>query len=625
MASKEELAQLAAVAAAAKAEAAKAAAEAAQAAYEAALASSSTSGTGNDAAPSSAESTSATAKHVITAPESTPRDTAERELSAYAQEVRAGYSTENAIPVGVYMEDKQPIPSIPVTLPLAMLNRHGLIAGATGTGKTRTLQLLAEGLSTAGVPVFLTDIKGDLTGMIEAGQSSDALLERTHAQGQHWIPTAFPAEFFSLGGTGTGIPIRTSVTDFGPLLMAKVLRLNETQESTLSLIFHWADKQGLGLIDLGDLRDVIRYLTSDEGASELQGIGGVAPATAGVILRQLSALEAQGADEFFGEPSFDVNDFMQMRVCPDGQTRGVLSILELPDLSGQPALFSTFIMWLLAELFEVMPEVGDPSKPKLVFFFDEAHLLFDDATPAFLDAIVRTVRLIRSKGIGIIFVTQTPKDIPSDVLAQLGAKVQHALRAHTPADQQALRATVKTFPTSTLNLEEVLPNLGTGEAIITVLDRKGRPSPVAPTKIWAPQSTMGAAMHTPIEPLVTASALQEKYGTKVDPESATELLAKRVAEEKAAAEAKKAAQKEADRKVKELEEQLKAEKKEREKEIAAAQKKAEKAAQDAQRAAQREAERQAKRRERFVDNVVNSVARNIGTNIVRSIFGTRKR
>ena len=617
MASKAELAKLAAEAAAAKAAAAQAAAEAAQAAYEAALAQS---------AASSGES-----GHPDSTPLSTPPAAADLPTpvtSEYAQEVAAGYSTENALPIGVYLENEAPVPSVPVTLPLQMLNRHGFVAGATGTGKTRTLQLMAEGLSNAGVPVFLTDIKGDLTGMVEPGSRSEALDKRTGAQGQAWAPASFPCEFYSLGGAGTGIPIRTSVTDFGPLLLAKVLQLNETQESALSLIFSWADAQGLALIDLGDLRSVTAYLTSEEGADELEGIGGIAPATAGVILRQISALQAQGADDFFGEPSFDVHDFMRVTASGATATRGVVSILELPDLSAQPALFSTFIMWLLAELFEVMPEVGDPEKPKLVFFFDEAHLLFDEATPAFLDAVVRTVRLIRSKGIGIIFVTQTPKDIPEDVLAQLGARVQHALRAHTPKDQKALRATVETFPNSPLDLEELLPSLGTGEAVVTVLDKKGRPSPVAPTKVWAPASVMGVAQHTDIGQLAAASPLAAKYGEKVDPESATELLAARIAADQAAAEAAKQAEaeaKEQERLARELEKQLEAEKKAAAREAERAAREAEKEAQRAWRAAEREAERQAKRRERVVDNVINSVARNVGNSIFRSIFGNRRR
>lgn len=382
MVSEAELAQLAAKAAQAKAEAAQAAADAAQAAYEAVLAAARDSAeVGAESVltePSAAAETSSVTElmsrvidptsNTVIASEvnsETTQDTAlqpmqSSSLSDYAQRVQTGYTREGAIPLGVYLEEGEPVASVPVTLPLATMNRHGLIAGATGTGKTRTLQLLAEGLSDAGVPVFLTDIKGDLTGLVESGVSSPALEERTVKQGQAWVPAAFPAEFYSLGGQGEGLPIRTSVTDFGPLLLAKVLGLNDTQESALSLIFHWADQAGLALIDLGDLRSALTYLTSDEGKDELTAIGGVAPATAGVILREISALEAQGANEFFGEPAFDVHDFMRLSSAGchaggfsgdggatsdgGGAGRGVLSILELPDLSGQPALFSSFII-----------------------------------------------------------------------------------------------------------------------------------------------------------------------------------------------------------------------------------------------------------------------------------------
>ena len=351
---------------------------------------------------------------------------------------------EQAIELGVLMENDEPIPSAPVRIPLAMVNRHGLITGATGTGKTRTLQLMAEQISAAGVPVFAADIKGDLSGIAMPGQPSDKLLARTARMGQEWQPQAFPTEFFALGGQGTGVPLRATMSSFGPLLLAKVLDLNEVQESSLGLVFHYADEAGLPLLDLADLRAVLTHLTSDEGKSELKAIGGLSTATAGVILRTLITFADQGADAFFGEPEFDTTDLL--RVTRDG--RGVVSLLELPNLQSRPALFSTFLMWLLADLFHQLPEVGDIDKPKLVFFFDEAHLLFADASKAFLNAIAQTVRLIRSKGIGIFFVTQTPKDVPDEVLGQLGSRVQHQLRAHTPNDAKALKQTVATFPKS---------------------------------------------------------------------------------------------------------------------------------------------------------------------------------
>jgi DNA helicase HerA-like ATPase len=388
------------------------------------------------------------------------------------------------------------------------------------------------------VPVFVSDIKGDLSGMAVPGEPKDFIAARAADIGQAWSPAAYPLEFYSLGGVGKGVPLRTTVTDFGPLLMAKVLGLNATQESSLSLIFHWADKAGLALLDLIDLRAAIQFLTSDEGKDELKGIGGVSSATAGVILREISALEAQGAEAFFGEPAFDTSELL--RVGGDG--RGVISALELPALQDRPALFSTFLMWLLAELFEELPEVGDLDKPKLVFFFDEAHLLFTDASRDFLTQVTQTVRLIRSKGVGVFFVTQTPKDVPADVLAQLGSRVQHALRAFTPDDERALRASARTFPNSPYDLEEVLTVLGTGEAIVTVLSDKGAPTPVAWTRLRAPRGSMEVAPDATIDGIVAASPLQARYGTEVDRESAYELLAARAAAAAEAAEEREAAE-----------------------------------------------------------------------------------
>ena len=319
---------------------------------------------------------------------------------------------------------------------------------------------MTEQISAAGVPVFAADIKGDLSGIASPGQPNDKLLARTKKIGQDWQPRACPIEFFALGGQGLGVPLRATISSFGPVLLAKVLGLNEVQESSLGLVFHYADQAGLPLLDLKDLRAVLTHLTSDEGKAELKAIGGLSAATVGVILRTLITFSDQGADEFFGEPEFDSADLL--RVTRDGQ--GVVSLLELPNLIDRPAVFSTFLMWLLADLFHELPEVGDVDKPKLVFFFDEAHLLFADASKAFLDAIAQTVRLIRSKGVGIFFVTQTPKDVPDDVLAQLGSRVQHQLRAHTPNDAKALKQTVATFPKSHYDLAETLQQLGIGEA-----------------------------------------------------------------------------------------------------------------------------------------------------------------
>ena len=410
-----------------------------------------------------------------------------------------------------------------VRVPLAMMNRHGLIAGATGTGKTRTLQLLSEQLSAAGVPVFAADYKGDVSGIAQPGETGGPAEKRARELSQDFEPTGFPAEYLALGGIGPGVPVRATVSDFGPLLLAKILEANETQEQSLSLVFRYADENGLPLLDLADLRALLTFLDSEEGKAELQGLGGVSSATVGVLLRGLAQLEDGGGNEFFGEPQLEIADLI--RTAPDG--RGIVSCLELAAMQDKPQLFSTALMWLLAELFEQLPEVGDLPKPKLVFFFDEAHLLFDGATDAFLDAVVRTVRMIRSKGVGVFFVTQTPKDVPADVLAQLGNRIQHALRAFTPDDAKALRATVSTFPTSELyDLEELLPQLGTGEAAVTILSEDGVPTPVVHTRLRAPLARMAPA--DDVESAAKASPLWAKYGTRVDAESARELLAERM-------------------------------------------------------------------------------------------------
>ena len=392
-----------------------------------------------------------------------------------------------ALELGTVVLDDTAFPTARIRMPLSMLNRHGLVAGATGTGKTKTLQLIAEQLSDAGVPVFLADIKGDVSGMAAKGVSNDRITARAKDTGSDWEPKAFPAEFLALGGLGDGVPVRATMTSFGPVLLSKVLGLNDTQESSLGLVFHFADKAGLPLLDLKDLRAVINHLVSDEGKADIKELGGLSTATAGVILRELIGLSDQGGDVFFGEPEFDTADLM--RLTPDG--KGVLSIMGLTAVQDNPKLFSTFLMWLLADLFHDLPEVGDVDKPKLVFFFDEAHLLFDDASEAFLDAIARTVRLIRSQGVGVFFVTQTPKDVPSEVLAQLGNRVQHALRAFTPDDAKALKATVSTFPKSdAYDLGELLTQMGIGEAVVIILSEKGAPTPIAWTRLRAPETRM---------------------------------------------------------------------------------------------------------------------------------------
>lgn len=532
--------------------------------------------------------------------------------------IRSGYAFDAvALELGALVNGEA-LADVPVRIPLAMLNRHGLVAGATGTGKTKTLQVLAEQLSAAGVPVFAADIKGDLSGIASSGEASDKLLERTTGIGQDWKPTASPTEYFSLGGVGKGVPIRATITGFGPLLLSKVLGLNDTQESSLGLVFHYAEHAGLPLLDLADLRAVLSYLISDDGKAELTDLGGLSSATVGVILRELITFADQGADAFFGEPEIDTAEFL--KTTADGN--GVINLLEVPGVQDKPALFSTFLMWLLADLFNDLPEVGDQDKPKLVFFFDEAHLLFKDASKDFLSSITQTVRLIRSKGVGIFFVTQTPKDVPSDILGQLGSRVQHQLRAFTPDDAKSLRATVSTYPTSGYDLEKVLQSLATGEAIVTVMNEKGAPSPVAWTRMRAPQGSMSPTPDAQIDATVAASPLLAKYGTAIDRDSAREMLARKLG---AAADAEAARQAAAD--------QAKTD--------ADAAKAAAKAAADrakAQKAADAEynrllkktggstRSRAAKPQKTMLDEVLGSrTTQTILTSVVAGIFGTRRR
>ncbi len=462
--------------------------------------------------------------------------------------VAPGYAfTGPALELGGLMVDASTLTGVPIRIPLGMVNRHGLVAGATGTGKTKTLQLLAEQLSAAGVPVFAADIKGDLSGLSVPGAENPKVVERASSVGQTWKATGFPVEFFALGGQGTGIPLRVTMSAFGPTLLAKVLGLNDTQESSLGLVFHYADQAGLPLLDLADLREVVKYLASDEGKGDLKDLGGLSSATAGVILRELIGFSDQGADAFFGEPEFDTRDLL--RTTPDGH--GLISLVELPNLQDRPALFSTFLMWLLADLFHDLPEVGDLDVPKLVFFFDEAHLLFADASKAFLDAIAQTVRLIRSKGVGVFFVTQSPTDVPDDVLGQLGSRIQHQLRAATPNDAKALKQTVNTYPHSAYpDLGQVILSLGIGEAIVTVMSERGAPTPVAWTRLRAPESLMGAADPVAMEQSVKGSSLYATYAETVDRESAREKLAAKLAAgaEKAQAEQAQAEQAKAEQK-----------------------------------------------------------------------------
>jgi DNA helicase HerA-like ATPase len=448
-------------------------------------------------------------------------------MGDFGATIAEAYATEGAaIDLGRGVHDGKLATDAVVRVPLRMMNRHGLVAGATGTGKTITLQTLAEQLSDAGVAVFAADVKGDVSGVGAPGEPGGPAEKRMSELGLAFEPRGYPVEYLSLGGIGPGVPVRATVSDFGPQLLAKILEANETQEQSLALVFHYADQKGLPLLDLSDLRALLTFLDSDAGKEELEGIGGLASSTVGVLLRSLVGLETGGGNEFFGEPQLDIADLI--RAAPDG--RGVISCLELPAVQDKPRLFSTALMWLVAELFEQLPEAGDLDRPKLVFFFDEAHLLFNGATKAFLESVTQTVRLIRSKGVGVFFVTQVPDDVPSEVLGQLGNRVQHALRAFTPDDAKALKAAASTYPNSDFyEIEELLTQMGIGEAAVTILSEDGVPTPVVHTRLRAPGSRMGPA--DDVDGAAKTSPLYSKYGTRRDAESAREQLAARIAEQ----------------------------------------------------------------------------------------------
>ncbi len=430
-----------------------------------------------------------------------------------------------------------------VNLALKMMNRHGLIAGATGTGKTRTLQLMAEQLSDAGVPVFMLDVKGDLSGLAEPGKTNDALIERGNAVGIPFVPSSFPLEIFSLSGK-LGAPMRVTVEDFGPVLLSRILDLNDTQSGVLSAIFKYADDNQLPIVDFADLKRLLSYLSEGPGAEEIKAdYGKISAASASTILRKIVAIEQQGLAHIFGEKEFDIQDLFGK---VDGN--GVISLLNISDIQDQPLLFSTFLLSLLAQLFKKMPEVGDLDKPKLVFFFDEAHLLFNGASKAFLTQIEQIVRLIRSKGVGVFFCTQAASDIPESVLGQLGNRVQHALRAFTPNDAENLRKTVKTYPTSEFyEIDKVLTSLGTGQALITVLNDKGIPTEVVATHLVPARAVMGPCQPEEYQRLLNESSFQNKYQERIERRTASEILEERLvqheqeeAKEQAAKEAEKA-------------------------------------------------------------------------------------
>ncbi len=410
----------------------------------------------------------------------------------------------------------------PEYLTLKLANRHGLVTGATGTGKTVTLQVMAEGFSNAGVPVFAADIKGDLSGVAAAGDGKEPFVKRAKEIGIDYVPDRFPVVFWDLFGE-QGHPIRTTVTEMGPLLLARLLELNDTQEGILNIAFKVADDNNWPVIDLKDLRALLNFVGENEREIDTK-YGNVAKNSIGAIQRQILRLETQGAEKFFGEPALDIRDFMKT----DRDQRGVINILAADKLMASPRLYASFLLWLLSELFEELPEVGDLDKPKLVFFFDEAHLLFNDAPKPLLDAVEQVVRLIRSKGVGVYFVTQNPLDVPQEVLAQLGNRVQHALRAFTPRDQKAVKAAAETFRQNpAFSTEKAITELGVGEALVSTLEPGGVPSIVERTLIAPPAGRVGPLTEAERSGLIAASPMRGRYDQAVDSESAYEMLAKR--------------------------------------------------------------------------------------------------
>lgn len=411
-----------------------------------------------------------------------------------------------------------------VNLALKMMNRHGMVAGATGTGKTRTLQLIAEQLSDKGVPVFMLDVKGDLSGLAEEGKTNEALIKRGNAVGVPFVPASFPIEIFSLTGN-VGIPMRITVEDFGSILLSRILDFNETQTGVLGVIFKYAEDNQMPLVNLADLKKLLPYLSEGFGAAEIKDdYGKISTASAGAILRKIIAAEQQGIDQIFGEKEFDIQDLFN-RI--DG--KGVISLLNISDSQDKPLVFSTFLLSLLAQLFRKLPEVGDLEKPKLVFFFDEAHLLFKDASKALMSQVEQIIRLIRSKGVGVFFCTQSASDIPESVLGQLGSRVQHALRAFTPKDVENLKKTVHTYPHSDFyQIDKELTSLGIGEAMITVLNDKGIPTEVVATHLVAARAVMGPANKSIEEKIIKESEFYPKYWQAQDRRSAKDIVEEKI-------------------------------------------------------------------------------------------------
>ncbi len=446
--------------------------------------------------------------------------------ASFIQELSTKYNTKgDSIILGKGMYEGEVVKEVDVKIPLKTINRHGLIAGATGTGKTKSIQVFVEQLSKVGVPSLVLDIKGDFSGIAEAGASNAIIEERYTKTGFDFKAQGFPVELMTISGE-KGLQLRATVTEFGPVLLGKILELNDTQQSILSIVFKYCDDKGLPLVDLEDLKKVLQYTTDPNGgkAEIAQNYGNISPSSLGTILRSIVALEQQGAAQFFGEPSFDVWDLL----ANEGE-KGVVNILRVGDIQNRPALFSTFMLSLFAEIYMTFPEEGDSGKPKLVLFIDEAHLIFNEASKALLSQIETMVKLIRSKGVGIYFITQIPGDIPENVLSQLGLKIQHALRGFTAKDRKDIDKAVQNYPlTDYYDAGNLIQNLGIGEAFITALDEKGIPTPLVQTYMISPESRMDVLTEEEIDQLTAASGLVEKYNTPVNKESAYEILTQRM-------------------------------------------------------------------------------------------------
>jgi uncharacterized protein len=443
----------------------------------------------------------------------------------FIQHINEGYTSKGeSILLGAALLDGEPIGETQVKIPLKTLNRHGLIAGATGTGKTKTIQVLSEQLSSFGIPVLMMDIKGDFSGIAKPGVEKPFITERHTKINIPYATAAFPVELMTLSAQD-GVRLRATVSEFGPVLFSRILDLNDTQAGVVSVIFKYCDDHKMPLLDLKDIKKVLNYIT-EEGKEEITNeYGKISTSTTGIILRKIIELEQQGGDFFFGEKSFEIDDLMRI----DENGKGYVSIIRLTDIQDKPKLFSTFMLSLLAEIYQQMPEKGDVEQPELVLFIDEAHLIFNEASKTLLDQIETIIKLIRSKGIGVYFVTQNPMDIPKGVLAQLGLKIQHALRAFTANDRQAIKQTADNYPTSDYyQTDEVLTSLGIGEAFVTALNEKGIPTPLAATMLRAPQSRMDVLIDNEISEINTKSKLVKKYAEEIDRESAYEILTKKI-------------------------------------------------------------------------------------------------